>query len=110
MKLPDWLDRFRFWEPGSWRWAWQKDSTLPENWRDLSDHEKFPLIRKFGCLVCSDNPDFKVHEGPSGGMSQNVWCFACGTRWNIAVFPQDPKSGIAELVQERERDEEFNGR
>jgi len=84
----------------------------PEDWRDLPDHEKFDLIAKFGCLVCEDNPEFLTYEGPSGGMSQNMWCATCGTRWNMAVMPGPGRltAGIAELVSEREREEEFKER
>lgn len=75
---------------------------LPINWRDLEDHDKFPWLMKEGCLVCLDNPDFEVTMGPCGGISQNVWCTKCGTRWNMTVFSQT--QGLGELIDERERD------
>ena len=90
----------------------EKPETVPGDWRELPDHEKFDLIAKFGCLVCEDNPEFLTHGGPSGGMSQNMWCATCGTRWNMSVMPGPGRltAGIAELVTEREREKEFEGR
>jgi hypothetical protein len=61
--------------------------------------------------VCTDNPKFKIYEGPAGGMSQNVWCVHCGTRYNMTMFPTQPgqqkPEGIAEIINENERFEEF---
>ena len=102
----------------SWWKFWERTSpepeptAPPEDWRDLPDHEKFDLIAKFGCLVCGENPEFLTYEGPSGGMSQNMWCATCGTRWNMAVMPGPGRltAGIAELVTEREREDEFKER
>jgi hypothetical protein len=100
---------WKFWERTT---EPKKPRTLPENWRELPDHEKFDLIAKFGCLVCESNPEFLTYEGPSGGMSQNMWCATCGTRWNMAVMPGPGRqtAGIAELVTEREREIEFKDR
>ena len=71
----------------------------------------FDQIAKTGCVVCSMNPEFKIYEGPSGGMSQNVWCSYCGTRYNMSIFPpqqgQRKSEGIAEIINEKERFEEF---
>ena len=71
----------------------------------------FDQIAKTGCVVCSMNPGFSVYEGPSGGMSQNVWCSYCGTRYNMSIFPpqqgQRGPEGIAEIINEKERFEEF---
>ncbi len=72
----------------------------PDTWRDLEDHDKFAWIIKKGCLVCLENPDFEVTMGPSAGMSQNVWCTKCGTRWNMTVFSST--QGVAELIEERD--------
>lgn len=74
-----------------------------------TDPTLFERLQTEGCVVCDDNPDFRVHGGPGGGMSQNVWCFYCGTRYNIAMFPSPAGKthGIAEIVHEREREEEF---
>lgn len=100
----------------SWWKFWERTppepAVLPENWRELPDHEKFDLIGEFGCLVCSENPDFIAYEGPSGGLSTNVWCYKCGTRWNMCVMggPQGQTAGIAELITEREKEEEFKER
>lgn len=65
----------------------------------------FDQIKKTGCVVCTDNPKFKIYEGPAGGMSQNVWCVHCGTRYNMTMFPTG--EGIAEIINENERFEEF---
>ena len=85
---------WQFWEPGSWRWFWQKE---PE---ELDEQGLFRRLQKKGCVVCDDNPKFSVVQGPTGGMSQNVWCPECWTRYNITIF--GPKTGIAEIIQERE--------
>ena len=97
-----------------WKFWESEPEELPENWRELQDHIKFDWIIKLGCLVCLENPKFEVYEGPSGGMSQNVWCSKCGTRWNMAQFPPQlgfkQQTGLAELVHEREREDEVNER
>jgi hypothetical protein len=71
----------------------------------------FDQIAKTGCGVCDMNPEFKIYEGPAGGMSQNVWCSYCGTRYNMTMFPMQPgqqkPEGIAEIINEKERFEEF---
>ena len=72
---------------------------------ELSEPTLFDRLQKEGCVVCHKNPDFTTYEGPSGGMSRNVWCSYCGTRYNIAMFSNI--HGVAEIVNEREREEEF---
>lgn len=76
---------------------------------ELSEPTLFDRLQKEGCVVCHENPNFTTYEGPSGGMSQNVWCSYCGTRYNITMFPgpAGKSHGIAEIVNEREREEEF---
>ncbi len=76
------------------------------------EHEETTLFKRLqteGCVVCHENPDFTAYEGPQGGMSQNVWCSVCGTRYNISMFPspEGKTHGIAEIINEREREEEF---
>ena len=78
---------------------------------ETEERSLFQRLEKEGCTVCEDNPEFMVIEGPQGGMSQNVWCAKCGTRYFISEFPSpDGKPfGIAEIITEREREEEFKG-
>ena len=79
----------------------------PSNWRELDARERYMLAREFGCLVCAEsaddmetNPDFMCYKGSVGGLSQNMWCAVCGTRWN---FTEIPGLGLMDLVTERER-------
>lgn len=73
---------------------------LPDNWRELDNSTKFYWLKKKGCLVCLHNPKFEHKPGPCGGMSQNMWCARCDTRWNITMF--SATEGMAELIEERE--------
>jgi hypothetical protein len=75
---------------GRWRrsrnWS-SEESQLSENevlWNALVDND--------GCLVCTKTPKGFV-EGPSGGMSTNVFCSHCGQGYNIT-----PVAHWAELI------------
>lgn len=43
-------------------------------------YEEVPPRRDGSCPHCFSTAGF--YEGPSGGMSTNVECATCGTRWN----------------------------
>lgn len=47
---------------------------------------------KKGCPDCKTNPMVML-EGPSGGMSTNIMCEECGSRFNVT-----PAIGIAERI------------
>lgn len=50
------------------------------------------MIRAGGCTKCSAKPK-GLNEGPSGGMSTNVFCCHCGQGYNIT-----PVASWAELI------------
>jgi hypothetical protein len=69
---------------------WEK--VRPPGLNDLGHAEATPLspderlwnamIDAGGCVECAAKPKFLV-EGPSGGMSQNVFCAHCGQGYNL---------------------------
>ena len=54
---------------------------------------------KLGCPECG-HPKFRF--GPSGGMSQNVECGGCETRWNATFIDGIPWEKLS-TVSEREK-------
>lgn len=45
------------------------------------DDKEVAVIGKNDCLFCKSHGCFK--EGPSGGLSQNIYCVCCGAGYNL---------------------------
>ncbi len=65
----------------------------------LSDGERLwnELMRAGGCIKCDRHPKV-FREGPSGGLSTNVFCGHCGQGYNLT-----PMVHTAELIRKDER-------
>jgi len=63
------------------------------------DHEKLwnQLVKARGCIKCNKEPK-GFYEGPTGGMSVNVFCTQCGQGYNLS-----PIIHWAELIHKDER-------
>ena len=59
---------------------------------DTNSGQLWTHMVKKGCPDCKTNP-MQMLEGPSGGMSTNIKCAECGSKFNIT-----PAIGIAERI------------
>lgn len=73
---------------------WWRSRNGGEDREPLSEGETLwnAMIDAGGCLVCNAQPKGFV-EGPSGGISTNVFCSHCGQGYNIT-----PLVHTAELI------------
>ena len=55
---------------------------------------------KLGCPDCG-NPEFRF--GPAGGMSQNVECVGCETRWNATAIEGMPWERLSTVWERLEK-------
>lgn len=55
---------------------------------------------KCGCPECG-NPEFRF--GPSGGLSQNVECVQCETRWNATFIDGIPWERLSTVWERLEK-------
>jgi hypothetical protein len=84
---------------------WEK--TRPPSLNDLGFRESTPiteqerlwnrLIDAGGCIKCNKRPK-GFYEGPSGGLSTNVFCSQCGQGYNLT-----PMVHFAEMIHKDEK-------
>lgn len=73
---------------------------LPDNqqWVDQTpDGKLYEDLMENGCVECHRLP-IKFFEGPSGGMSTNIFCGYCGQGYNVT-----PIIGIAQKIKKDDR-------
>jgi hypothetical protein len=72
-------------------------STKPDGCEDIpSDHPDYDrivaMIERGNCPDCTK---FGFDPGPRGGMSQNIFCRACGAGFNVAPWrPQNMRQRV----------------